>query len=69
MLLNANKLHMNLPNIFKLIFNSESFADAEIKESKRKIEEEDAVYGNLDEWRNETLIRVEKNVKECFFHS
>ena len=54
---------MNLSNILKLIFSPESFADAEIKDSKRKIAEENAVYRDLDEWRSETLVRVAKKRK------
>ena len=51
---------MNISNILKLIFSPDSFADAEVKDAEKKITEEGAVYGDLDEWRSETLVRVAK---------
>lgn len=51
---------MSITNLLKLLFAPGSFADAEMVDAKRKVVEEDAVYGDLDEFRQQTLGRVGK---------
>lgn len=54
---------MSIVNSVKLVFFPKAFARAEIKESMRREEEEDASYGDMDEWYEETLKRVAKKRK------
>lgn len=49
---------MNIPNILKMLLSPNSFADAEIKDAKKKITDEGANYGDLDKFRSQTLERV-----------
>ena len=51
---------MNIPNVLKVLFAPRSFADAEIKDAKKKIAEEGAAYGDLDEFHSVTLARIGK---------
>ncbi len=54
---------MGILNSVKMLFFPKAFARAEIKESKRQVAEENAVFGDMDEWYEETLKRAAKKRK------
>lgn len=65
-MLNEGRNSLNIINSIKLLFFPKAFARAEIKESERRVTDDNANFGEMEERYEETLKRVSKKRKGIF---